>query len=125
MQKRARREAGPFGEKLDGVIDSKGRNTFNRAFGYRSSRVHFYITSGVLQLSTGSSRVAFGHGVRTVEGYAMGIAETLDTDTDTGSAASCGVVQDGFIAGGDTGNVYSQASNRLPCAQSVTLKPKS
>ena len=71
MQKRARREAGPFGEKLDGVIDSKGRNTFNRAFGYRSSRVHFYITSGVLQLSTGSSRVAFGHGVRTVEGYAM------------------------------------------------------
>ncbi len=70
MQKRARREAGPFGEKLDGVIDSKGRNTFNRAFGYRSSRVHFYITSGVLQLSTGSSRVAFGHGVRTVEGYA-------------------------------------------------------
>ena len=46
----------------------------------------------------------------------MGIAETLDTDTDTGSAASCGVVQDGFIAGGDTGNVYSQASNRVSAA---------
>ena len=59
MQKRARREAGPFGEKLDGVIDSKGRNTFNRAFGYRSSRVHFYITSGVLQLSTGT--VSYTH----------------------------------------------------------------
>ncbi len=55
---------------------------------------------------------------KTVEGYAMGIAETLDTDTDTdtGSAASCGVVQDGFIAGGDTGNVYSQASNRVSAA---------
>ena len=71
MQKRARREAGPFREKLEGVIDSKGRNTFNRTFGNRSRGVSSYITSGVLQLSTGSSRVAFGHGVRTVEGYAM------------------------------------------------------
>ena len=127
MQKRARREAGPFGEKLDGVIDSKGRNTFNRTFGYCGRSVGSYITSGVLQLSTVGCRVAFGHGVRTVEGYAMGIADALDTNTDTRRTVSSGVVQNGCIAAGSATNIYVTPVTGLvlPWAQSFTSKPKS
>lgn len=127
MQKRARREAGPFREKLEGVIDSKGRNTFNRTFGNRSRGVSSYITSGVLQLSTVGCRVAFGHSVGTVEGYAMCIADALDTDADTGCTVSGGVVQNGCIAAGGATNIYGLAvtGEVLPWAQSFTSKPKS
>lgn len=112
MQKRARREAGPFREKLEGVIDSKGRNTFNRTFGNRSRGVSSYITSGVLQLSTVGCRVAFGHSVGTVEGYAMCIADALDTDADTGCTVSGGVVQNGCIAAGSATNIYGHSGYR-------------
>lgn len=126
MRKRARCEAEPFGEKLEGIIDSKGRNTFNRTFGNRSRGVHFHITSGVLQLSAASCSVAFGHEVRTVEAYAVSITYALDTDTNAGSAARCGVVQMlALLEAPVTLTVTAVTGVALPCAQSFTSKPKS
>lgn len=57
----------------------------------------------------------------------MGIADALDTNTDTRCTVSSGVVQNGIVAGGGAGNENFQACNRarLPCAQSFTSKPKS
>lgn len=114
-------------EKLEGVIDSKGRNTFNRTFSYRGRGVGSYITSGVFQLSTASGRVAFGHSVGTVEGYAMGIADALDTDTNTGCTIRSSVV--GMVLSleviPETFTVTPVTGVALPCAQSFTSKPKS
>lgn len=46
----------------------------------------------------------------------MGIADALDTDTNTGCTIRSSVVQDGIVAGSNTGNVYSYASNRCSAA---------
>ncbi len=57
----------------------------------------------------------------------MGIADALDTNTDTRCTVSSGVVQNGIVAGGGAGNENFQACNRARAAlcMSFTSKPKS